>query len=408
MSKNRLHGAMEFTTPPEYLDTVRRYRLNRVREQLRRKDVAGLLAFDQINTRYITDATNMQVWCMHYEARCVFVATDGPVILYDLGNQPFLAEDLPTIDEYRTMYPIYFFWSGNYGEDSAKMFADEIADLVFTYGSGNRRLAMDRCNPPVLNTLVAKGLDIVGGQDVMERARVIKSLEEVGLMKNSIAVCEKGVSNMRAAMRPGITETALWSKLHETNIAFGGEWIEGRLLTSGPRTNPWMHECSQRVIERGDMVSFDTDLIGPYGYCCDMSRSWICGDEKPTSEQSRLYTLAAESIQYNKELIKPGIAFREMSEKFWKIPDEYFDNRYGVVVHGVGLVDEYPAIKYGSDFEDRKNDEVIEAGMTLCVEAFIGSKYGGEGVKLEEMVLVTESGVEQLTSYPLESWCEVA
>ena len=404
MSKNRLHGAMEFTTPPEYLDTVRHYRLNRVREQMRQQDVAGLLAFDQINARYITDATNATVWCSHFEARCVFVATDGPVILYDMGNQPFLAEDLPTIDEYRSMIPIYFFWSGDLSEDNVKMFADEIADLVHTYGAGNRRLAVDRCNPASLNSLVAKGLDIVSGQGVMERARVIKSREEVGLMRNSINVCEQAVSSMRSAMQPGITETALWSKLHETNITLGGEWIESRLLTSGPRTNPWMRECSQRVVERGEMISFDTDLIGPYGYCCDMSRSWICGDEKPTNIQNQLYTLAAESIQYNKEIVKPGVAFREMSEKFWKIPEEYFDNRYGVVVHGVGLTDEYPAIKYSSDFEERGNDGVVEAGMTLCVEAFIGSKYGGEGVKLEEMILVTETGTEQLTSYPLEDW----
>ena len=72
------HGAMEFSTAPVDLDTVRRYRLQRLRTKMEELDVSGLLLFNQINTRYAVDATNMQVWCSHYETRCVFVALDGP------------------------------------------------------------------------------------------------------------------------------------------------------------------------------------------------------------------------------------------------------------------------------------------------------------------------------------------
>ena len=73
----RQHGAMEYSEAPVDLDVVRNYRLSRLREQMGLADVAGLLLFDQINTRYATDATNMQVWCSHYETRCVFVALEG-------------------------------------------------------------------------------------------------------------------------------------------------------------------------------------------------------------------------------------------------------------------------------------------------------------------------------------------
>ena len=117
---NRQHGAMEFSQPPVDLDTVRRYRLERVKQQLRSRDLAGALLFDQLNTRYVTDATNMQIWCSHYEARCVFVATEGPVILWDFGDMPHLAEDLPTIDEYRVITPFYFFAAGSRCEANAK------------------------------------------------------------------------------------------------------------------------------------------------------------------------------------------------------------------------------------------------------------------------------------------------
>ena len=106
--------------------------------------------------------------------------------------------------------------------------------------------------------------------------------------------------------------------------------------------------------------------------------------------------------RYNTELLKPGMTFAEYSQKAWQLPDEFVDNRYGVIVHGVGLADEYPSIKNFVDFETKGYDGVIEPGMTLCVESYMGSKYGGEGVKLEEQVLVTENGVEQLTAYPLE------
>ncbi|MCZ7598002.1 MAG: hypothetical protein M5U09_10090 [Gammaproteobacteria bacterium] len=74
----RQHGAMEYTEPAVDIDKVRLYRLGRLREEMLQLDCAGLLLFDQINTRYATDATNMQVWCSHYETRCVFVAAEGP------------------------------------------------------------------------------------------------------------------------------------------------------------------------------------------------------------------------------------------------------------------------------------------------------------------------------------------
>ena len=205
---------------------------------------------------------------------------------------------------------------------------------------------------------------------------------------------------MREALAPGITENALWAKLHEANVALGGEWIETRLLSSGPRTYPWFRESSMRVIENGDMVSFDTDLIGPYGYCADMSRSWVCGD-RPNAEQRRIHALAREQIEHNCSILKAGVTFREVSERAWKIPDEFSTNRYSSLIHGIGLADEYPSIKHIHDFDRKGYDGVLEENMTLCVESYIGSAKGGEGVKLEEQVVVTRDGCRLMTSYPL-------
>jgi Xaa-Pro aminopeptidase len=392
---------MEYAVAPVDLDIVRRYRLDRLRQEMRKRDVAGLLLLDPINTRYATDATNMQVWCTHYETRCVLVMLEGPVVLFDYANHPHLVEGLPTVDEYRVMSTFYYFAAGPYVEERARRFGDEIADLMRRHGGGNRRIAVDRLSHLGIDGLRANQLQVGDALPITEHARAIKSPEEVALMRASLAVCEAGCRAMQDALRPGITENALWAKLHETNIALGGEWIETRLLSSGPRTNPWFRECSMRAIEAGDLVCFDTDLIGPYGYCSDISRSWLSSG-KPTDEQRRLYATAYAQIQHNIGILRPGMSFREAVEKSWPIPDEFLAHRYSVMIHGVGLADEYPSIKYRPDFDARGYEGVLEPGMTLCVESFTGSEGGREGVKLEEQVLITENGVEVLSQYPYE------
>ena len=207
---------------------------------------------------------------------------------------------------------------------------------------------------------------------------------------------------MRAALVPGITENELWSLLHQTNIAMGGDWIEGRLLSSGDRLNPWLQEASDRMVRPGELVGFDTDMVGPIGYCADISRTYHCGPGKPTPQQRDLYKLAYEEIQHNMALLRPGMSFREISERAWRIPDAYVKNRYMVAMHGIGMCDEYPAIYHRHDWDKLGYDGVIEENMTLCVESFIGPENGHEGVKLEEQVLITGNGVQCLSRFPFE------
>ena len=73
-----------------------------------------------------------------------------------------------------------------------------------------------------------------------------------------------------------------------------------------------------------------------------------------------------------------------------------------MVAHGVGLTDEYPAIYYPEDAEASGYDGVLEAGMTICVESYVGEEGGPGGVKLEQQVLITPSGAEVISRYPLE------
>ena len=230
---------------------------------------------------------------------------------------------------------------------------------------------------------------------------MIKTPQELQCMQLSMDVCDVGVRRIREALRPGLTENQLWAVLHEANIAHDGEWIECRLLSSGPRTNPWFQECSNRVIEAGDLVSFDTDMVGPTGYLADISRAFVCPGKIPTGEQRRLYDIAQQQILTNIALIEPGLTFKEFGAECWPVPDRYVANRYMMMVHGAGMVDESPTVAYAADFEDWGYDGVFEENMVVCVESYIGDVGGAEGVKLEEQVLITATGAVPMSSSPL-------
>src|SRR5699024_178170 len=151
-----------------------------------------------------------------------------------------------------------------------------------------------------------------------------------------VQACEAGLSVMREQMRPGMTEQELWAHLHAHNIASGGEWLETRLLTSGRRTNPWYQECSDKVIEDGDLVAFDTDLIGIGGYSVDMSRTWVAGDGRPTGDQQRLWEEARTQLRENTRLLQPGASFAEISQRCHLPPDDIHSRTNLAVAHGVG------------------------------------------------------------------------
>jgi Xaa-Pro aminopeptidase len=382
------------------MPAARRYRLTRIRAELEKRDLAGIVVYDPLNVRYATDATDMQLWCTHNAVRYAFVATEGPVILWDFHNCEHLSWHLELVDEIRHGKAWFYYEAGQHAWERARRWAAEIADLVVAHGGGNKRLAVDKINPYGVEALAALGISVHSGEEVMEHARTVKCADELKAMRRAVAACEASMRVMEDALDPGMTENDLWAILHAENIRRGGEWIETRLLSSGPRTNPWFQECSARVIEAGDIVAFDTDLIGPYGYCCDISRTWLAGDGRPSNEQRSLYAMAEEQIAANIEMIRPGRSFRELSHSARNLPAEYLPNRYSVLFHAVGLCDEYPSVPYPEDFERSGYDGVLEADMIVCIESYVGRHGGREGVKLEEQVLVTESGYEMLSRYP--------
>jgi Xaa-Pro aminopeptidase len=237
----------------------------------------------------------------------------------------------------------------------------------------------------------------------------VKGPDEIAAMRCAIHACEAAMAEMEEAARSGIPrggmcEDDIWAVLHAANIRRGGEWIETRLLASGPRTNPWFQECGPRVAQQNEIVAFDTDLIGAYGICTDISRTWWIGDAAPRPDMIEAMQIAHEHIMTNMALLGPGVAFAEIAEKGHRLPEKYHALKYGCMMHGVGLCDEWPHIDYPDRALPGAYDYAFEPGMVVCVEALVAEVGGDFSIKLEDQVLITQNGWENLTSYPFDPW----
>ena len=380
-------------------DNLRSYRLNRVKSELKKNNLEACILFDPVNVRYSLDTVNMSVYNMHNLTRYCFIPIDGPIILFEYFNCDGLSSHLNLIDEIRPAITWDYFSNGDQASTQLKKWIDEIKDLSESHFK-SKKIAIDVINGPAVTALNKAGIEVVDAKLIIEQARVIKSSDELKCMKAAIEVAEIGITKMKNELKAGMTEDELWSILHKTNIEHGGEWIECRILSSGERTNPWMQESSNKIIQSGEIVSFDTDMVGPYGYCADISRTFVEGN-KFNDEQKKLYSMAVDQINHNYRLIKPGLSFREFVEKSWILPNEYYGNRYSVMLHGIGMCDEWPAIRYPTDGGQKTGR--FEKNMTITLESYIGKVGGKEGVKLEQQYLVGENGLELMSHHPLEN-----
>lgn len=388
--------------PATVLEAARAYRLGRLRGQMAEAGCDGMLLYDPVNIRYAFDITNMQVWTAHNAVRYALILRDGPATMFEFKGAFHLCDANPAIDEVRPAIAWIYLSAGDLGRQRVEVWADEIADLLAAHCGAKPRLAVDKVEPMGVWALEKRGVVLVEGQELTEKARSIKSAEELQLMRWTIRVCEAGMARVYENSVPGRTEQELWAELHFENARSGGEWLETRLLTCGAHTNPWYSECSDRICREGEMIAFDTDMVGPYGYCADLSRSWTCGHTAMSPKQHEIYSAAVEQIEYNLDLIKAGVSFAEFNERSWRIPEKYLPYRYTLAAHAVGLADEWPVIPLHPDFE-RAYPGRFEENMVICVESLI-AEAGSESVKLETQVLVTANGAERLDSFPWESF----
>ncbi|MDO0945643.1 M24 family metallopeptidase [Chromohalobacter israelensis] len=388
------------TLDAELLSRVERYRLQRLRQQMRHHALDAVILFDPINIRYACGVRNMQVYSQRNPARYLYVAADGPVVLFEFSACLHLAANAELLDEVRPARAVMPQYSGPRCAAHTQAFVDDIRGLFARSHAQGQRLGIESAPTGAIEALGQAGFELTDAATVVEGAKSIKSVDELALIHRSVTLTEAAMTHMEAALRPGMSENELWSIFNQHVLATGGEYAETRLLSSGARTNPWFQECSDKIIAPGELVAFDTDIVGCFGYYTDFSRTFhVPGAGAPNAEQKALYRMAADQLERNIALLRPGMSFRDYSRQAWPIPDGYRENRYLDIVHGCGMTGEWPLIAHDMDWDDVGYDGDIEPGMTLCVEAYIGHRGGTEGVKLEEQVLITEDGIDRLSTY---------
>lgn len=392
---------------PPNLEAMREHRWRRLTQALVDRDYGGLLLFDPLNIRYATDTTNMQLWNSHNPFRAVLLCADGHMVIWEYKQAPFLVTFNPLVKELRSGASFFYNVCGDRTAQEAAGFAEQVDEVMRAHAGKNRRLAVDKIMVSGLKALERKGFQVMEGEEVTERTRAIKGPDEILAMRCAHHACEAAIAEMEAFARAevpkgGVSEDDIWAELHRGNIRRGGEWIETRLLASGPRTNPWFQECGPRIVQDNEIVAFDTDLIGSYGICVDISRTWWIGDARPSNAMISAMNHALDHIRDHQARLRPGVTIRELTFGGHTLEDQYWKQKYSCKMHGVGLCDEWPFVPYPDAWVDGAFEVALEPGMVLCTEALVSPEGGDFSIKLEDQVLITETGCENLTTYPFD------
>lgn len=377
-------------------------RLANTRRFMSSLDVPVMLVHDPFNIRYITGATNMTVFNLCIPARYLLVFAEGPVILFDYLGGEHLAAGLPTIDEVRTAHGLSHVSTNGFLAGEAAAMAGEVASLVRDHLGAVDSLAVDGFPFAAVDALRTAGFRITDADVLMSRVRRVKLPLEIAYMREAMRRTIGAVRRMEEALRPGMTENELWSHFMGELVAGHGELVVSRLLESGPNTFPYFQECGTRVIEDGDLVCLDTDAVAFESCSVDFSRTFLAGDGPARPEQRALYRRAHEQLRHNVSVIGPGVTFEEVARQAWPVPEEHRSSRYYCVGHGLGMIGEYPNLPFHTPGVPYPLDDAFEPGMVFCVESYIGSASSGQGVKLEDQLLITETGVEIMSAYPFE------
>ena len=376
---------------------MHRDRLDRTRASLRARQLPAALLFDPLNVAYATAPGPFPVFNMHVSFRWALVPVESAPVLWEYPQALHLTATRWDGD-LRPAPGWTFFGSGARTADDAADFASEVADVLRERGLLGGPIGVDRLEAVGHLALTGAGVRIADVQPAMERARAVKTRDELTAIRSNAAVCDRAIDRMRDELRPGVTENELWGTLVGDAQRHGAQWSETRLLSSGPRSNPWMQEATHRVVRDGELVAFDTDLVGERWYLTDVSRTYLCGDRRPTDEQRRLYRVSYDFLQACLPEFTPGASFEELGRRLGPLlPAEFHAQRYPFIAHGCGMVDEWPCVT----FEDHDDGE-LEAGMVMSIESYVGAVGGGTGVGVEEQVILGEAGPTLLSQAPFD------
>lgn len=380
-------------------ERLRRDRLRKVQGEMRARNIGALLLNGTTNIRYATGICVMPLWTATNLAHYVLVPAEGEPVIFEMSQAKFRAGEF--FSDVRNAYH----WQARFAETLAAErsieWAAEIRGVLREWGLSDASLGVDCLDYHGFSALQSQGLRLVDADEPVEAARIVKTRDEIELLRQSATVCEAALYDLEEAIRPGVSENELLGVFHHKMLSLGGEHCFTRLLCSGHKTNPWYHEAGSKLVRPGDLVAFDTDMIGPEGYACDISRTFVCG-ENPTPEQREAYRVAFEFTQELACRLKPGLTYSEFLENLPEYPDGYGEQRYSYVLHGIGTDDEPPFLPFPDEPDASLPEGEFREDMVVSVEFYAGKVGGQNGVKLEDEVWISADGPVMLSLYPYE------
>ncbi len=208
---------------------IQAHRLQQIRRRLREHDYAGVVLFDPINIRYATGSRNMQVWTMHNFCRYAVILEAGGVILFDLPGSMHLSQNLSQITELRPAVSTDYMIVGERSCEMADRWATEIKSVLHESGIQRENIAIDRADLALCLACQKADIHLKDGKSVMEKARAIKSVEEIRALKWSLG----GKAALQEIQRQGV-------KRRSVGLLFSSDVprLEWSWDLTDPRGNP--------------------------------------------------------------------------------------------------------------------------------------------------------------------------
>ena len=383
-------------------DRLRRYRMKRVQDQLETSNLGSLLLFDMNNIRYTT-ASHIGNWARDKLFRCTLITRGEEPIMWDIGSsakQHKMHNPWISPDNWR---PVVSSWRGSIGEEVGveRANAKKIADILRDRGLADQPVGVDVIEIPVLKAMEAQGLEIANAEGLMQRARVIKSVDEVALLETAATLVDAAYDELFRAMRAGVKESELVAIVNHVLYNMGSENVEAVNAISGERCAPHPHVFSDRYLRPGDMAYFD--IIHSFmGYRTCYYRTLNVGGS--TAKQRDVYNKTREILDEAISEIKVGATSADIAKCFpaaetfgFADEEEAFGLQYA---HGIGVgLWEQPLISRYHSFE---HPITIEEGMVFAIETYWPSADGGTAARIEEEIHVTADGPRLLTRFPAQ------
>ncbi len=240
-----------------------------------------------------------------------------------------------------------------------------------------------------------EGTSFKPASNLVGKLRVKKSPEEIGKLKIAGELADKALANILASIKTGMTELEIKEMLEKEMKLVGLSAPSfDTIIGSGSNSALPHYTAGSKPISEGDAVVVDFGGIFD-GYCSDMTRTLFIG--KPTNEYVEVYNTVKEAQQKAIDAVRPGMSASEIDAAAReyitsKGYGEYFIHRTG---HGIGMeVHENPYIS-------EKSSTILEAGMAFSIEPgiYLPGKFG---VRIEDIVVVTESGALRLNNFTKE------